>query len=243
MTEKNMFGQRQVTPMQSLKTHLAQFMALPNLVSNHLNRQSHRLRVMGEEGAQYERKPISFDSVYLYRFVTGLSFSFGFNYKNVEIQTVRASLKLSKTSGIEYSKEYSVEEAKVLLREFFILHDEDALAKFGFARMGEFTKLFAQHFGITLSASLTPDQIKAHKNEVMTKVNALREQIKAKQDAMIPIRKLGKNKTADQRHQLRQLTSEAAALFVELSAALQDQLKDIPCVAREMVFKDLKLDT
>lgn len=49
------------------------------------------------------RKPVTFDCLYLYRFVSaGATFAFGFNFKDRDKHTVHASVRLP--VGLEWSQ-------------------------------------------------------------------------------------------------------------------------------------------
>jgi hypothetical protein len=241
MMKQDEFGQRQQTPMQVLSPHLKGFMALPHINKVNLNRQSYQFNCWGLDESNL-RKPITFDCIYLYRFVNaGASFSFSFNFKNVEAHTVRATVKMSKDGGVEYSREFSVSEAKELLKAFFVDHDEQALKSFQFAKVEEFLKLFANHFNITLSGSLKPAEAKAMKTEIVTKILGLNAQMKAKQEQVNALIKDRKYSSDADKQKLKSIHHEARAISKDLYFMLNEGMKGVPQAVREAVFKEVKI--
>lgn len=143
------------TPMYFLKNQLAIFKALPFADFVMLNRKGAGYSFVGSE--VFEQKPITFDCIYLFNIKNSkASFSFSFNFFKGE-QTVRATLRPNKFSGVEYTKEHSVSDMKSLINEFFKENKDDA----EFLKDTEhFCKKFATHFGITLSKDVPPDEFK-----------------------------------------------------------------------------------
>lgn len=242
----NDFGQRIPTPMQVLSQHLDKLSAMLRVEKLTINRQSYKLEVVGGyDPDSYERKPVTFDCVYLYKLGNpGASFSFSFNFKDLPANqhTVRATLKVEQGAGVEYSKEYSVQEMKQMLNAYLGSQD-GTLKAFTASTLNVFMSGFAQAFGIILSRDLTPAQVKAFKAEYVSKVQDLKKKLKDHTNEYEKLKKKGKMLTDADRQLMTKLVDECSLYATELNQLLRVGGKNIPALSREYALKELKIDT
>lgn len=241
----NDFGQRIPTPMQVLKHHLDYLSAMLRVEKLTINRQSYKLEVVGGYDPDcYERKPVTFDCVYLYKLGNpGASFSFSFNFEDLPANqhTVRATLKVKQGAGIEYSKEYSTQEMKQMLNAYLGSHDP--LKVFTPSKLNVFMSDFAQAFGIILSSDLTPAQVKTLKAEYVSKLQDLKKKLKDNTNEYEKLKKKGKMLNDADRQLMTKLVQECSLYATELNHLLREGGKDIPALSREYALKELKIDT
>jgi hypothetical protein len=142
------------TPMYFLKNQLAVFKAFPFVTFKMLNRKGGGYTFVGTQ--MFEQKPITFDCIYLFNLRNSKSsFSFSFNFFEGE-QTVRATFRPNQNAGVEYSKEYSVKEMKDMMNSFTAKYKDVSFVN----EQAKFTKAFTEHFNITLSCDIPPDEVK-----------------------------------------------------------------------------------
>lgn len=210
-----------LTPMKVLAISLAKFKDLPFCGFKMLNRQRYKHFSNGYDS--FTRKPINFDCIYLFKLNRALSsFSFSFNFKNVE-PTVRATVKISEKSDVEYSKEYTVPEMKELMTSFFENNS--------FFSKDTFIKKFCTHFGVLVSHEIPNVQMKAIKAEFVQKMADLNKGIKESQRTMSDI------KVSEKTRELwNELASERNELINEKIALLKYGLLDVPAEVRRAVL-------
>lgn len=205
------------TPMFCLKQQLNQFKSLNFVDFVMLNRQ----------GATYKNplgtKPNSFDCIYLFNIKNSKSsFSFGFNFFTLN-PTVRVTYRHTKFAGLEYSKAFSIDEIRPLMKEFIKKIKSDDFSLDGF------DKTITEHFGIQSSHVFSEEIIKKMFNSYSSEI------IAATTDMKIFEAKIQRAKKVKDDVSELQLKYQAAQN--NKSILLGEQLITTPYAVRKQVIK------
>lgn len=180
LADNTLFTHQKSTPMHDLRFYLDQFKALPLAYLTPLNRQRYKHSVAGNE--EFERREIGFDHVMLFKLRNAKeSVSFHFNFTNRDAALIRATVRMGESQGVEYSQEYTVPEIRELMKSFlatFESMDHRIKSSHRTVASEAFSRAFAKHFGIRLSASLNPGEVRAMKMEFLGRYNGLCDQIR-----------------------------------------------------------------
>lgn len=218
------------TPMYFLKNQLAVFKSFPFIKFTMLNLKGASYNIVGNE--VFEQRPITFDCIYIFNLINSRSsFSFSFNFFKGE-QTVRATFRPTQNSGVEYTKEYSVKEMKELMNSFIKKYKDVSFEN----KQQEFTKAFTEHFNITLSCNLAPDDVK----KLCSKFGSLFVDVNMKiNKADILIKKAEKNKSKNDasKAEFIGLCQQRDEAYVAKNILLTVGLLEAPQIVRKQVLK------
>jgi len=237
------------TPMFRLKTQLDAFKSLTFISYFELNRKASKTRFGIDES--YHSAPITFDFMAVFNIIGSVyrnekdhirhdrSFSFCFNFKDCE-PTVRAAIKPSKESLVEYSREFSITEIK---EKMVNLIQEDI----------KFTDTFLEHFvsafEIILSSTLSSSDVKSIVDSKLKEVEETSNNIKRLDNQSSTIRSTMYKIEADNwtdpslksyREKLNASVSEQQVLHKSMVFLIKEGTKNIPATPRELFIKELK---
>lgn len=219
------------TPMYFLKNQLAVFKSFSFLKFKMLNLKGASYEIVG--GQIFEQRPVTFDCIYLFNLINSRSsFSFSFNFFKGE-QTVRATFRPTQNSGVEYTKEYSVKEMKDLMNSFIEKYKDVSFEN----KQKEFTKAFTEHFNITLSCNIAPDDIK----KLSSKFGALFIDVNMKinkADALIKKAEKNKDKSDAHRVDFMELCKQRDEAYAAKNSLLTIGLLEAPQIIRKQVLKN-----
>lgn len=230
-----------MTPMQVLKDN---FKILKNLsYLNYLELNGKNRKNTFVSNQMYSSNAVLFDYFILFNLLNSgtyrnskdnirykSNFGFAINYKeNIEI---RATVKFSEDSGVEYSKVYSIFEVKELLNLFIIdIQEKDILKK------------FIEIFDIKLSNKLNQSEIASIFRNENKKLNELENKIKIIEfnikELLSVILKNKKNMidSSREKEKLISLNIEKENLYKEKKYFLNNGSKEIPFVVRKRILK------
>lgn len=242
----NSFNEKHKTPMQFLKVELKKLKDLVYLNFIELNGKKSKTHFIGIK--TYTSHAVNFDYLILfslpssgvYRNEKGdlrhnQSFGFAINYKDREPE-IRATLKVDKDSGNEYSKIYTIEDFKNLIIEF-----NNKIEK-----LNTF-ELFKDIFGIKLSSEYSFTEIQAIKKENNDFFKKLKEdagKLKQKKDNIAI--KLSKNKDygSNERNEiikkLKNIQNEINELELTKIKHFEKDSKNLPSVIRQFFSNHIK---
>lgn len=241
---------KKMTPMKQLKKEIDQLKSVSFLNFLSLNGRPRQRIALGSEDWRtiISSNAISFDYIGIFgisgdmfktdkghlRYAQSLGICI--NYKKEE--TIRASVVMSKDSGMEYSKEYTVSEFKTILKDF--------VSKIDVIKNKEtFLKAYIDAFGIILSETLSKSEINNIKDEKIKSIKELNEQIRrsylAQGDARNSIRN-SETEIEKMAHvnRLKGLCSLVEVNYSKISKIIKLDTKDMPSLARDYFVSELK---
>ncbi len=230
-----------MTPMQTLKDNFKLLKDLSYLSYLELNGKNKKNTFVSNE--LYVSNAILFDYFILFNLLNfgtyrnsknhiryNSNFGFAINYKkNIEI---RATVKLSQDSGIEYSKSYSIFEVKEKLNLFIKnINEKDIL------------KQFISIFDIQLSCNLNQSEIASIFRNENKKLNELENKIKIIEFnikellSLILKNKKSMTDSSKEKEKLILLNSQKEKLYKERKYFLTNGSKEIPFTVRKRIIK------
>lgn len=241
----NSFNEKHKTPMQFLKVELKKLKDLVYLNFIELNGKKSKTHFIGIK--TYTSHAVNFDYLILfslpssgvYRNEKGdlrhnQSFGFAINYKDREPE-IRATLKMDKDSGNEYSRNYNIEEFKKLLIEFN-------------QKINSLNTIetFKEIFNIRISSDISFSEIQEIKKNVrviLKNFETDKEKLKQKRNDLVI--KLSKNKDykSDERNdiikKLNMINNSIQEIELKKINHFKYDSKNIPFIVRNYFSKEL----
>ncbi len=230
-----------MTPMQALKDNFKILKSLSYLNYLELNGKNRKNTFVSNQ--MYVSNAVLFDYFILFNLLNSgtyrnskndirynSNFGFAINYK--EKIEIRATVKVSHDSGVEYSKAYSISEVKELFNLFIKnVQEKDIL------------KRFIEIFDIKLSNKLNQSEIASIFREENKKFNELENKIKIIEFKIKELVSLIlKNKktmidSSKEKEKLSLLNIEKENLYKEKKYFLTNGSKEIPFTVRKRIVK------
>jgi hypothetical protein len=238
------------TPMSIMKAEIDKLKEFPLLSFFGLNGRPKNFIALGSEDNRevIVVNPVTFDYMAVYGILGEVchnekghvrhtrSMALCFNYKTEE--TVRASVVLSKEGQVEYSKEYTVPEFKILLKDFV---DQNKECPDSYTLMENFISTF----GIVVSSTFSRSEINQIKIAYVKQVTGLRDVIRNADKKKVTINQnIRDAKTEEEKtmyiqrlNDLKEMVKTANADMVRI---VKHDFKNMPADARKYFFESLK---